>query len=211
MSLGHRTPGYITLLSTENSTGSVLMCQPSRDPRPVQGFAAIGRHLQVYHRCRVSLVATILPSARFQLPHRGDLHRVESGVRLQPRGIYIEALSAVASATECKAPPQLPAPGMGSTALWFVNLSAVLTADDFVANPHDCCAFNKIDPDGKQITLCLHVGCHLRPAEESGPLPRVTDLCIPNRDAQTSFDMTFDFTIDGEARVTMDSFTDAGC
>ena len=36
-------------------------------------------------------------------------------------------------------------------------MSAVFTADGFVANPHDCCVSNKIGPDGKQITLCLNV------------------------------------------------------
>ena len=37
-----------------------------------------------------------------------------------------------------------------AAALWFDNLSGVLTADGFVANPHDCCVFNKNGPDGKR-------------------------------------------------------------
>ena len=65
-------------------------------------------------------------------------------------------------------------------ALWFDNLSGVLTADGFVSNPHDCCVFNKIGPDGKQITLCLHVDEILATSATQKNL----DLCIPNHDAQ---------------------------
>ena len=52
-----------------------------------------------------------------QLPHRlAQTAQAGSnaGVRLQPRGNYIEAPSSAASATERKALPQQPAPDMGS-------------------------------------------------------------------------------------------------
>ena len=99
-----------------------------------------------------------------------------------------------------------------AAALWFDNLSGVLTADGFVANPHDCCVFNKNGPDGKQITLCLHVDDILATSATQKNLDLFREYLtsvyptVTHRQGRVVnyVGMTFDFTTDGEARVTME-------
>ena len=91
-------------------------------------------------------------------------------------------------------------------------MSEVLTADGFVANPHDCCVFNKIGPDGKQITMCLHVDDIIATSTTQKNLDLFREYLTSVYPTVTHMQgrvvnyvrMTFNFTIDGEARVTME-------
>jgi hypothetical protein len=44
-----------------------------------------------------------------------------------------------------------------AAALWYANLSATLTRNNFTPNSYDPCVFNKVDRDGIQITVAMHV------------------------------------------------------
>ena len=99
-----------------------------------------------------------------------------------------------------------------AAALWFDNLSAVLVADDFVANPHDFCVFNKIGPDCEQVTLCLHVDDSLATSVMQANLDLFRQYLtsvyptVTQRQGRVVnyVGMTFDFTNEGEVRVTME-------
>ena len=71
-----------------------------------------------------------------------------------------------------------------ATVLWLDNLSAVQVADGFVADPHDFCVFNKIGPDGEQVTLCLHVDDILATSVTQANLD-LPYLRVFHRDAET--------------------------
>ena len=99
-----------------------------------------------------------------------------------------------------------------AAALWFDNLSAVLVADGFEANPHDFCVFNKIGPDGEQVTLCLHVDDILATSVTQANLDLFRQYLtsvyptVTHRQGRVVnyVGMTFDFTNEGEVRVTME-------
>jgi len=93
-----------------------------------------------------------------------------------------------------------------AAALWFENLSAVLVADKFVVNLHDFCMFNKIGPDCEQITLCLHVDDILATSVTQKNLNLFRESTVMHKQGRVVnyMGMTFDFTIDGEVRVTME-------
>ena len=98
-----------------------------------------------------------------------------------------------------------------AAALWYNDLCGTITKDGFVENAYDQCVFNKKCTDGNQTTIVLHVDDLL-----------VTNANESNLDAFYSYlkgvyketrivrgkvldyvGMSFDFTVPGEAKVTM--------
>ena len=98
-----------------------------------------------------------------------------------------------------------------AAALWYNDLRGTITKDGFVENAYDHCVFNKKCTDGNQTTIVLHVDDLL-----------VTNANESNLDAFYSYlkgvyketrivrgkvldyvGMSFDFTVPGEAKVTM--------
>lgn len=81
----------------------------------------------------------------------------------------------------------------------------------FQENDYDCCVFNKIGKDGVQITIVLHVDdlmvtCILE--SELLKFKQYLDSIFPETKMHTGkaldyIGMTFDFTIQGEVKVTM--------
>jgi hypothetical protein len=101
-----------------------------------------------------------------------------------------------------------------SAALWYNHISRTLTDDGYVPNPHDPCVFNKVDSTGVQCTLALHVD-DIFATSESLALLDALAKCLEDKYHEYRrqdgpvigyLGMTFDFTIPGEARVTMDGY-----
>lgn len=109
-----------------------------------------------------------------------------------------------------------------SAALWYNNLRDNLVADGFEANSYDACVFNKIGQDGVQITIVVHVD-DLMVTSVSQPSLDAFEVYLlsvyPETRTNTGkvidyIGMTFDFTNQGEVRVTMDNCVDdilSGC
>ncbi len=41
--------------------------------------------------------------------------------------------------------------------LWHANITARMAGDGFIPNPYDSCVFNKLKPNGEQVTVVIHV------------------------------------------------------
>ncbi len=100
-----------------------------------------------------------------------------------------------------------------ASALWYEDIRSKLLRNGFVENPYDVCVFNKAEADGSQTTVVLHVDdlmvtsvnqCNL---DSFGKyLKSVYPETRTNSGAILDYvGMTFDFTIPGEVRVTMDN------
>jgi hypothetical protein len=102
-----------------------------------------------------------------------------------------------------------------AAALWYHDLKATLLGDGFEQNPYDLCVFNKLGPDGNQITIVVHVDdlmvtCKTMTTLETfhDLLKRVyTETRMETGDVVNYVGMTFDFGEEGQARVTMDGCT----
>jgi hypothetical protein len=100
-----------------------------------------------------------------------------------------------------------------ASALWYEDIRSKLFRNGFVENPYDVCVFNKAEADGSQTTVVLHVDdlmvtsvnqCNL---DSFGKyLKSVYPETRTNSGVILDYvGMTFDFTIPGEVRVTMDN------
>ena len=97
--------------------------------------------------------------------------------------------------------------------LWYNDLSGKLISNGFMNNPYDNCVFNKVEQDGAQTTVAVHVDdLFVTSAKESNLkafcsyLKSVYPETKENRgDVIDYIGMTFDFTKDGEVSVTMDN------
>jgi hypothetical protein len=83
-----------------------------------------------------------------------------------------------------------------AAALWYEDLTRRLREDGFVANIFDPCVLNKLGKDGKQIIIVLHADDLFITCETQFTLDKLSAIGV-----------TFDFTTEGEVRVTMDNCT----
>ena len=98
-----------------------------------------------------------------------------------------------------------------AAALWYEDLRSKLIADGFEENPYDMCVFNKT-VDGVQITIVVHVDDLLVTSVEIiliDTFGRYLRSVYPETKTNTGkvlnyIGMTFDFTVPGEVRVTME-------
>ena len=103
-----------------------------------------------------------------------------------------------------------------AAALWYMDISTKLAEDGFEKNPYDVCVFNKIGKSGRQITIVLHVDDLFVTAHCDSDLDDLESMLRAKYPEITSrrgkivnyVGMTFDFTTDGEVRITMDSLVD---
>jgi hypothetical protein len=109
-----------------------------------------------------------------------------------------------------------------AASLWHEHIKSNLLAYGFVENPIDKCVFNKDCSDGHQITIVLHVDDLMvtsksqRNLDEFGAyLKTVYPETRTKRGLRIDYlGMTFDFSVKGEVRVTMDNATNdilSGC
>jgi hypothetical protein len=95
--------------------------------------------------------------------------------------------------------------------LWYEDLRAKLLADGFTENPYDLCVFNKIGADGKQVTIVVHVDDLLVTCVVVKRLQGVEaylrlvykEIKVNSGKVLNYTGMTLDFTVRGQARVTM--------
>lgn len=103
-----------------------------------------------------------------------------------------------------------------SARLWYLVLSKFLTDKGFVPNPKDPCVFNRTTEDGKQVTAIIYVDDLLVTCVNQDELDKVYDELVAEFDTLTRTDgdvhsylgMTFDFSKDGEVKVTMEKYID---
>jgi hypothetical protein len=101
-----------------------------------------------------------------------------------------------------------------SARLWYQEISTFLESTGFSANPHDCCVFNRLDKDGRQTTLLLHVDDMkvIAPTEEGidnlllDLQKRFPKLVVKRGQKLNYLGMVFDYSVPGKCKVTMDGF-----
>ena len=95
--------------------------------------------------------------------------------------------------------------------MWYKNISAALLAIGYVQNEYDQCVFNKVDPDGIQISIGIHVD-DLFITSESDPLHEELEahlrktygaITVKEGNSIDYVGMTFDFSEAGKVKVTM--------
>jgi Reverse transcriptase (RNA-dependent DNA polymerase) len=103
-----------------------------------------------------------------------------------------------------------------SSGLWYDNLMATLTSMGYVRNEMDICVFNRRCSKGVQCTVCVHVDDLLIMSESSSMIRRLTDglterygeISLKHGPVLNYLGMVLDFTLAGEAKVTMAGYTD---
>ena len=108
--------------------------------------------------------------------------------------------------------------------LWYDNISSKLESDGFVKNPYDECIFNRINPNGNQITVVLYVDDMMVSCVDESALDDFAfflracygeNEISEHRGSILDFlGMTFDFTTVGKVKITMKRLVDeiiAGC
>ena len=101
-----------------------------------------------------------------------------------------------------------------SARLWYDKLSGELIQLGYEKNPVDMCVFNRVEPDGSQTTIALHVDDMFITAKCESTLTRVIDelgkgyseLSVHRGRVIDYLGMTFDFTVKGKCKVTMNGF-----
>jgi hypothetical protein len=96
--------------------------------------------------------------------------------------------------------------------LWYQHLRKTLIDDGFTPNPYDVCTFNKFGEDGKQITVVVHVDDLLVTCETTATLEAFhehlksvyKETTMKTGDVLDYVGMTFDFSEEGQVRITMD-------
>ena len=99
-----------------------------------------------------------------------------------------------------------------SAALWYHDLVSKLSKLGFTENPYDLCVFNKLENDGVQTTIVLHVDDMLVTSTKQAHIRALNqqlkvaygDTTFTEGDVLDYLGMTFDFTIAGEVSITMD-------
>ena len=109
-----------------------------------------------------------------------------------------------------------------ASALWYKDLRDKLLQNGFQQNPYDLCVYNKLEEDGKQITIVVHVDDRLVTSVSRLHIDAF-GIYLKNQypEAKTSLGqvldyvgMTFDFTKEGEVSITMDNCVEdilSGC
>jgi hypothetical protein len=100
-----------------------------------------------------------------------------------------------------------------AAALWYADLSATPTRSDFIPNNYDHCVFNKIDKDGIQINVAMHVDdLHVTSASDNNletfenSMRGVYCEIKDNKGQVLDYlGMTFDFIVPGQVSITMDN------
>jgi histone deacetylase 1/2 len=100
-----------------------------------------------------------------------------------------------------------------SAKLWYLHISSKLKKLGFVANQKDECVLN-LDYEGKQLTVCLYVDDLLCTCESAEALEWLkSELVKEYKDVNSNvgpvhsyLGMTFDWSVDGKATVTMSGY-----
>ena len=101
-----------------------------------------------------------------------------------------------------------------SARLWYEKLSGDLRAIGFKVNLQDMCVFNRIEANGKQTTIVLHVDDMMITACDEAMIDKLIDelqinyknLSIKRGRVLNYLGMTFDFTNNGKVKVTMSGY-----
>jgi hypothetical protein len=97
--------------------------------------------------------------------------------------------------------------------LWYENIREYLESNNFVANPHDVCVFNK-GTGSDQITVCIYVDDLLITCVDQKKIDhflqklkdRYKELKVTKGDFHDYLGMAFDFSKYGQCKVTMEGF-----
>ena len=100
-----------------------------------------------------------------------------------------------------------------AAALYYANLSTTLTRNNCTTDSYDPCVFNKVDRDGIQITVAMHVDDLI--ATSASDNNRETfenymrgvywEIKVNKGQVIDYFGMTFDFIVPGQVSITMEN------
>ena len=101
-----------------------------------------------------------------------------------------------------------------SARLWYDKLCRDLEAIGYKKNSADICIFNRIEPDGKQTTLTIHVDDMMITASSEECIDEIIEqlekicpnLAIHRGRVLDYLGMTFDFGVPGKVKVTMSGY-----
>jgi histone deacetylase 1/2 len=97
--------------------------------------------------------------------------------------------------------------------LWYENLRAFLESENFVANPHDICVFNR-GMGADQITVCIYVDDLIITCRNDVMIEKFTqnlrnrykEIKVNQGNIHDYLGMRFDLSDPGKCKVTMDGF-----
>lgn len=100
-----------------------------------------------------------------------------------------------------------------SAKLWYQCLRSSLEEFGFACNPYDVCVFNKT-VNGDQITVCVYVDDLMITSANNKAIKdllkslnkKYGELTVKRGDVHSYLGMTFDFSQEGEVRVTMEGY-----
>jgi histone deacetylase 1/2 len=103
-----------------------------------------------------------------------------------------------------------------SARLWYDTMATFLQSEGFLVNPVERCVFNKII-NGVQCTICLYVDDLLITCGSLEALEVVSERLgtrfeglTPDVGVKHSYlGMTFDFSVEGEVKITMEGYTES--
>ena len=95
--------------------------------------------------------------------------------------------------------------------MWYRNIRGALEEIGFEQNPYDKCVFNKLDKDGVQVTVAIHVddlmitsvSQRLVDELENHLRNKYGDITVKDGKVLDYVGMTFDFSQEGSVRITM--------
>ena len=101
--------------------------------------------------------------------------------------------------------------------LWYEKLTKDLESIGYKKNPHDMCVFNRIESDGSQSTLIIHVDDMKITAKSEEHIDGIIKeignyypkLQVHRGRVFNYLGMVFDYTEIGKCKITMPNFTDA--
>jgi Reverse transcriptase (RNA-dependent DNA polymerase) len=103
-----------------------------------------------------------------------------------------------------------------SSGLWYENLRATMQSIGYVRNEMDVCVFNKRNKNDMQCTVCVHVDDLLIMSKSKNMVHELTEglkkrygeIALKHGPVINYLGMVLDFTIAGQAGVTMSGYTD---
>ena len=103
-----------------------------------------------------------------------------------------------------------------SSKIWYDTLTGKLVEIGFQKNLNDDCVWNRIDSDGNQCTVVIHVDDLMITARDENILTseikllqdKFGELTITRGKTLNYLGMTFDFSVDSKVRITMDGFVE---
>jgi len=103
-----------------------------------------------------------------------------------------------------------------SSKLWYDQISGALIEMGFTSNPQDLCVFNRVEVDGSQSTISVHVDDFFVTAGSEEVLDKLFEdlsvrypaLVIKRGRVMEYLGMVFDFRQEGKVKITMDGFID---